>query len=207
MHESGGRLFEFGGRMSDGDVVMHRPAVQTQDAADAREEPRAKASEPGDRMNEPGDRMNEPRAKASEAGNGVNEPRAKASEAGDGVNEPRAMAPRSDTWMSGSQGAAHRDAGWSLVSAGRRFGSGGGLHGSGWQCSDLDATRFVSRGGAAKFATGTLTSTASRSSTTALAMQRVMRYSLKPRGASHWCLARRKTCSLGWTAMNSCCAR
>ena len=72
--------------------------------------------------------------------------------ASDGVNEPRAMVPRSDTWMSGSQGAAHRDAGWSLECAGRRFGSGGGLHGSGWQCSDLDATRFVSRGGAAKFA-------------------------------------------------------
>ena len=51
--------------------------------------------------------------------------------------------------MPGSQGAAHRGDGWSLGSAGRRYRSDGALHGSGWQCSDPDATRTVSRGGAA----------------------------------------------------------
>ena len=60
MHESGGRSFESGVRTSDPDVVMHRPAVQTQDAEDAWAEPRAKASELGNRVHEPGDRVNEP---------------------------------------------------------------------------------------------------------------------------------------------------
>ena len=126
MHESGGHAFESGVRMSDRDVLMHRPAVQTHDAVHVRPEPRAKASEPGDRVHEPGDRVHEP---------------------GDRVNEPGRLLSRSDTSMSGSHGAAHRGDGWSLASAGWRFGSDGGLHGSGWRWSDPDATRTVGRGG------------------------------------------------------------
>ena len=126
--------------MSDPEVVMHRPAIQAQDAEHACAEPRAKASEPGNRVHEPGDRANEP-------GDRVNDPNDSANESGNRVNEPGRPLSRSNTSMSGSQGAAHWGEVWSLGSAGRRFGSDDGLHGSGWRCSDPDATRTVSRGG------------------------------------------------------------
>ena len=69
--------------MSDRDVVMHRPAVQTHDAVHVRPEPRAKASEPGLRVHEPGNRVHK-------SGNRVNEP-------GHRVNEPGRLLARSDT--------------------------------------------------------------------------------------------------------------